>query len=92
MTIKGIESCTHCGQCCLSIACQLGQVLFKMKEVVLCPALEEDNGLYYCGLISNTSKYVNDLVGNEEWKALYLSQAFGRLLGIGYGCGYEIPN
>ena len=64
-------------------------MFFRIEETIFCPALEQESGLYYCGLIRNPSKYVNYLVGNEEWKALYLSQMFGQWLGIGYGCDSE---
>ena len=81
--------CLHCGQCCLSIACQVAQVFFKIDEDTLCPALEQENGYYFCGLIRNPRKYVDALVGQEEWKAGYLSLMFGQWLGIGYGCDSE---
>ena len=80
------QTCNHCGQCCLSISCQLSQVLFKVTEDTYCPALEIQDGYYYCGLIQNTAKYVSELVGQEEWKPSYLSQMFKNWLGVGLGC------
>ena len=87
--MKALVDCNHCGECCLSITCQVAQVFFKIGEGTLCPALEQEDGLYFCGLIRNTKKYVKDLVGNEEWKPIYLSRMFGQWLGIGYGCDSE---
>ena len=61
-------SCCHCGLCCIEIPCQLAQVFFKIGENTQCPALEETDGLFYCGLIRNTTKYVSELVGGEDRK------------------------
>lgn len=83
---KTKRSCNHCGQCCLAISCQISQILFYIGENDRCPAIEEQEGLYYCGLIQNTSKYVTELVGGEEWKAKFLKSEFSKMLGISYGC------
>ena len=86
------QDCSHCGICCLSITCQVAQVFFKISEEALCPALEQETRLYYCGLIRNSHKYVDNLVGTEEWKAQYFSLMFGQWLGIGRGCDSEKVN
>ena len=51
------EPCIHCGSCCRSEICYHG-VLFLNTLTPPCPALEKKNGVYVCGLIVNTSKYV----------------------------------
>jgi len=78
--------CTHCGQCCLSTTCALGQVIFLVKEDEICPAIEIEEGLYHCGLVCNTSYYVSKLVGNEKWKIGFMNELFKKLIGIGEGC------
>ena len=78
--------CNHCGECCLTITCALGQAIFLVKEGDVCPAIETENGLYYCGLISNTVNYVSNLVGTEQWKVDFMRELFVKLIGIGEGC------
>ena len=78
--------CTHCGECCLLLTCALGQAIFLIKEDDVCSAIEIENGLYYCGLISNTKQYVSDLVGTEQWKVEFMNTLFLKLVGIGIGC------
>ncbi len=81
-----MKKCNHCGQCCLAITCALGQAIFLVKEDAICPAIETDNGLYYCGLVCNTAQYTTSLVGKELWKITFLSDLFIKLIGIGVGC------
>ncbi len=78
--------CKHCGECCLTMTCALGQAIFLIKEEDVCPAIETENGLYYCGLISNTKTYVSKLVGVEQWKVDFMRDLFVKLVGIGVGC------
>ena len=78
--------CTHCGECCMTITCSLGQAIFLIKEEEICPAIEIEGGLYYCGLISNTKQYISDLVGTEQWKVEFMSALFCKLVGIDIGC------
>ena len=78
--------CNHCGECCLTITCALGQAIFLIKEEDVCSAIETENGLYFCGLISNTNNYISKLVGTEEWKIDFMREFFVKLVGIGVGC------
>ena len=78
--------CIQCGVCCLTITCALGQAIFLIHEDDVCPAIEIENGLYYCGLIANTKEYIERLVGSEQWKLKFICGLFIKLIGIGEGC------
>jgi hypothetical protein len=80
------KPCNNCGECCLSITCALGQAIFLVEEADICPAIETANGLYYCGLISNTASYTKHLIGEEQWKVDFMHDVFVKLIGIGIGC------
>jgi len=92
MNYNSLESpdrkpCSHCGECCLAITCALGQAMFLIDENNVCPAIEiGEDGLYYCGLISNTAKYVTGLVGTDQWKVDLMHDVFAKFVGIGIGC------
>ncbi len=78
--------CTHCGECCLTITCALGQAIFLIPETDVCPAIMTEDVLYYCGLISHTADFVHRLVGTEQWKIDLMHDVFVKLIGIGIGC------
>jgi hypothetical protein len=83
----GKKPCSHCGECCLAVTCALGQALFLIGENDVCPAIEkEEKGLYYCGLICDTAKFISGLVGTEQWKIDLMHDVFVKLIGIGVGC------
>ena len=81
-----MNKCNHCGQCCLSITCALGQAIFLVAENAVCPAIEIDNESCYCGLICNIAHYTKSLIGEEQWKTDFLKELFVKLIGIGEGC------
>jgi len=80
------KPCIHCGECCLAVTCALGQTLFLIGDDDVCPAIEEEAGLYYCGLVTDTAKFVSGLVGTDQWKVDLFHKAFIKLIGIGVGC------
>jgi hypothetical protein len=89
----GVEmsgECTHCGTCCLSgIPCLIGQMLFDISEVnpQICPACQNEDGLYWCGLIRNPVEYFSVWVGDKEWKCRTMADIARIYIGIGQGCG-----
>lgn len=92
-TVKEMKSCNHCGRCCLSgIPCAFGQILFDITEYnpMPCPACEEENGLFWYGLIRNPQRWFKSLVG-EDWKCEAMADIAGIYIGIGDGCGVS-PN
>ncbi len=59
------QPCIRCGSCCQSEICPQG-VIFLSTATPPCPALEERNGEYGCGLILNTPEYVYPGSGLSE--------------------------
>ncbi len=85
-----VKSCIHCGRCCASgNPCSFGRILFDITENNLqsCPALEETDGLYWCGIIKNPSIYLVGMVGNVKWKLEAMAELVSIWVGIGDGCG-----
>ena len=80
------KACNHCGMCCLSTTCQLGQVFFHVSMDDMCPAIEQTGITYQCGLITHTEKYFETLIGQEEWKHKVIKHWLSDILGIGLGC------
>lgn len=84
-----VKQCEHCGQCCLSgIPCMFGQILFDITDhnPAPCPACKKENGLYWCGLITNPIDWFKPLVGNFKWKCEAMADIAGIYIGIGDGC------
>ena len=48
--------CNNCGQCCADSLCVIGEHLFGRGRVP-CPALETNDGLSSCGLITRPQRY-----------------------------------
>ena len=85
-----MKECKHCGKCCLSgIPCIFGQVLFDITDnnPMPCPACENGDGLYWCGLIKNPTKWFPPLVGDISWKCEAMADIARIYIGIGDGCG-----
>ena len=52
--------CNGCGVCCKAIPCILARdLIFAVEDP--CPALEFEDGRYWCGLFRNAHKYVPGL-------------------------------
>ena len=51
------HECIQCGTCCKNIVCDLGVVMLATTEVP-CPALKLRDKKYWCGLVTDTSKYI----------------------------------
>jgi hypothetical protein len=85
-----VKPCVHCGKCCLSgVPCIIGQVLFNITvdNPQPCPACVEIEGLYWCDLIRNPTKWFSVWVGNEKWKCEAMADIARIAIGIGRGCG-----
>ena len=83
------KPCTRCGLCCQSVTCELGQIILHVDAHTLCPALEEQDGEYFCGFITRTGKFFSSLVDSEAWKEDLMRHWVSQILGIGYGCTNE---
>ena len=81
--------CNGCGMCCKAIPCILARDLLAAFEGP-CPALEFDEGRYWCGLIRNPTQHIYGLK-DKPWadgpiRAMVLETgAFGK------GCDSDAP-
>jgi hypothetical protein len=75
------EPCNGCGLCCAAERCPLAVVLIGDGPAP-CPALELDEGRFWCGLIRNTAKYT---IAIEAEKAPWLGEIL-RQQYFGTGC------
>jgi hypothetical protein len=74
------DPCNGCGFCCIAEQCAVSVGVFGEQE--LCPALEQGEGRFNCGLMRNAGDYG---VG-QEWSHDLMTQSFRILLGAGGGC------
>jgi hypothetical protein len=84
------KPCVRCGLCCKTEICDPGMHLLNIMSPP-CPALEKRNGIYCCGLIDNTAKYVYPGALSEE---LYskIRQHLIEISEFGVGCDNKLLN
>lgn len=76
------QPCNGCGLCCKAIPCPIAEQLLGVSEGS-CPALEWDDGRYWCGLIRNAHKHILSL-NKKPWvdpvlrEMILSSGAFGK--------------
>ena len=51
------EACNGCGVCCIAVPCSLARDFVGAFEGP-CPALEHEDGRYWCGLVRNPHKHM----------------------------------
>jgi len=71
------KPCIGCGYCCQKAPCALVQSMFDY-QIERCPALQFDDGRYWCGLLRGTT--------DEERKRRM------KILAIGEGCSSSLFN
>lgn len=49
------DACNGCGLCCIAEQCAVSVILFEPQDQ--CPALEIEDGRYWCGLMQNPGNY-----------------------------------
>ncbi len=81
------ESCNGCGLCCLAEPCHLAVEILG-KDDGICPALEYDDGRYYCGIVRRPAWYMFGENAPESETAP-LSVLFATAIGFGKGCDSE---
>lgn len=77
----GVE-CNGCGLCCLMEPCSLAEEFLDVSSG-RCPALEWEEGRFWCGLVRSPSKY---LAPGKEFADAVVGAAFAQALGVGVGC------
>ena len=80
--------CIQCGDCCKHIVCDLGRV-FLATDKIPCPALEYKNKKYWCGLITNTSKYIFPQLNLNIEQLEAIKNHTLKVKNLGEGCDFE---
>jgi hypothetical protein len=78
--------CNGCGACCLAETCSIGADLLGLDGP--CPALEQDAGRYWCGLVRHPARYIAAHFPAADHMAFnaFFGELVERALGIGRGC------
>jgi hypothetical protein len=82
------EPCNGCGFCCAAETCDLARTFMGAYEAP-CPAMEFEEGRFWCGLVRTPHKYID---GISPWADDYIRSSFTLLLGVGRGCDAEDPS
>lgn len=76
--------CNGCGYCCKAIPCVLARDMIGAREGP-CPALEHDDGRYWCGLIRAPHKHIYGLQ-EKPWADPTIREAILATGAFGVGC------
>ena len=79
--------CNGCGLCCLIEPCPISLEIFKGHSQV-CPALEFDEGRYWCGLMRHPEQYGATLPELEAIAPEASTQYHKALIGAEVGCAH----
>ncbi|MEE7492218.1 hypothetical protein [Methylobacterium oryzae] len=85
------QPCTGCGYCCAESACGLAREYVAgvgAKHDGPCPALEFEDGRFWCGLVRHAGRYMDF---PEDWADTMLGGLFAQVLGAGQGCDASDP-
>lgn len=74
--------CNGCGYCCSAEVCDLARE-YLAATVAPCPALECQDGRFWCGLVRQPSRY---MALPDDRADLRLGGLFAEVLGVGRGC------
>lgn len=75
------EPCNGCGICCAEMTCRLARDFLGFRSAP-CPALEFDDGRFWCGLVRRPHYYLGTFPEGD----FLLQPSFAFLLGFGVGC------
>ena len=64
--------CNGCGACCIAVPCPVAEDVLGATEGP-CPALEYDEGRYWCGLLRNAHKHLPGL-SEKPWADAVIRQ------------------
>ena len=76
--------CNGCGLCCISSLCEIAEALLPGAQAP-CPALEAENGRFWCGLVRHPSKHLGIRWNGDS----ILSPLIAKGIALGQGCGME---
>jgi len=81
MSLEFPHPCSHCGLCCISKVCPVGQELMRVTEQGPCCALEWEGDESRCGLLTHPELYVA-----PEFLPRLNRAVMPEIMGSGVGC------
>ncbi|MPM20176.1 hypothetical protein SDC9_66605 [bioreactor metagenome] len=78
------QPCNGCGVCCKAIPCILARDLIGAVEGP-CPALEHDEGRYWCGLLRGAHRHIPSL-REKPWADPVIRDTIMESGAFGVGC------
>lgn len=78
------DPCNGCGLCCIAVPCVLARDFCGAFEGP-CPALELDDGRYWCGLLRSPHKYIPGLEG-KPWADEFIRSSIMASGAFNVGC------
>lgn len=79
------EPCNGCGLCCKMERCAIADMLIG-EGPGPCPALEFEEGRYWCGIVRNASRYTDQVEpAKDEWFGWTMKRLY-----FGTGCDFEL--
>ena len=82
------KSCNQCGACCKKEVCLIGKVILGTIKTP-CPALVKKEGIYWCGLITDTQKYVFPQLGLSNQQCDAIRCHLRMIFNFGEGCDLQ---
>ena len=83
------KACIQCGKCCKLKVCDLG-VVFMATTQTPCPALEYTSKKHWCGLVTNTGKYLFPKLNLTDKDYEIIKAHILRVNNMGEGCDLDI--
>lgn len=81
MNLQFPHPCSHCGLCCISTVCPVGQQLMGAPAAGPCPALEWEGDESRCGLLTHPERHISPEILPHINRA-----ALPEIMGSGVGC------
>lgn len=77
--------CNGCGLCCLIEPCILAIEFLEAPAAARCPALEWEEGRFWCGLLRTPHRYIDGLQG-KPWADEFLRETIMASGAFDVGC------
>jgi len=82
------SKCLQCGKCCQTEVCLLGKVILRTAKIP-CVALINRDGRYWCGLITDTKRYVFPELDLNDKQLKLIKEHLLSVNNFGEGCDLE---
>ena len=77
------DACNGCGVCCIAEPCASAVEFIGATEGP-CPALEFEDGRYWCGMVRHPAKYLGE--PEKPWADKILGGIYAEMIAVGHGC------